>query len=190
MERWKEDWRQIMASIGQDFGDGSARVGADLIEAGAVRRMLEPLEFDCPLHYDRQAARAAGYADIVCPYTFMLTFTMAPLWRPGDVLFDSHARDAQPRVSLGRMTERLGLPARYSGYFATDVEIEFYQVAMVGERLGRRGFKLLSCEPKETSVGRGAFTMWETEFFNQRDEVAAHMRSGVYVYEPKGGRPS
>jgi hypothetical protein len=36
--------------------------------------------------------------------------------------------------------------------------------------------------PKETSVGRGAFTTWEREIRNQRDELVAKTRSGNYFY--------
>ena len=35
--------------------------GADAVELGSVRRWLEPKEFECPIHTDEAAARAAGY---------------------------------------------------------------------------------------------------------------------------------
>lgn len=188
---WKADFAPAIALIGTHIGDPAGQLGADAIEAGAIRRILEPLEFDCALHYDRDVARAHGFADIPCPYTAMMTFTMPAMWQPGQALFDSNARNAQPlKIALGAdLAARLGLPARYTGYFATDFAVEFFGVAVVGDRVGRRGNKLVACEPKETSVGRGAFTSFESELFNQRGDILALMRSSMFIYEPKGARP-
>ncbi|WP_200126736.1 hypothetical protein [Salicibibacter cibarius] len=48
MEDWKKDWRPMMDAVGLDFSDGEKTWGADPVEKGAIRRFLEPLEFDCP----------------------------------------------------------------------------------------------------------------------------------------------
>jgi hypothetical protein len=55
----------------------------------------------------------------------------------------------------------------------------------VGERIGRRGRKLLACVPKETSVGRGAFLTWESEMVTGTGEVVARMRSVAFAYVPR-----
>ena len=47
-----------------------------------------------------------------------------------------------------------------------------------------QGRKLLSCIPKETRVGRGAFITWESEILNQRAELVARIRVGMYQYVP------
>jgi hypothetical protein len=39
--------------------DGAVTYGADPVAPADIRRVLEPLEFDCTLHYDRAAAMAA-----------------------------------------------------------------------------------------------------------------------------------
>jgi hypothetical protein len=52
----------------------------------------------------------------------------------------------------------------------------------LGDRIRRVGNVLLSCEPKQTRVGRGTFTKWQWEMRNQRDEVVAVVRTGLYFY--------
>jgi acyl dehydratase len=76
------------------------------------------------------------------------------------------------------------LMPRTPGFFATDIEIDYLQPVVVGDRVRMRGRKLLSCVPKETSVGRGAFIVWESEILNQRGEPVTRMRMGMYQYIP------
>ena len=56
----------------------------------------------------------------------------------------------------------------------------------VGERVGRRGQRLISCTPKQTSMGRGAFLTWESELVTEPGEVVARVRTGTYAYNPAG----
>jgi hypothetical protein len=182
-EDWKSAWAPVIAKVGTDLSDGQVHYGVDLVEAGAIRRYLEPLEFDCPLHYDRAVAKANGFADVTAPYTATATFTMGPVWTAGESIFISAERNAQPgRVSVKpRFPE--GTPP-VSGYFATDTEIEFIRPALAGERLGRRGNRLVGCSPKETKVGRGAFVTTESEIVDERGEVVARVRGSLFLYNP------
>src|SRR5262245_37871816 len=86
---WMEVWEPLIARVGTDLGDGDVTWGADPIERSAVRQYLEPLEFDCALHYDPEVARAHGFSDVIAPYTSMLTFITPPMWSPGERLFTS-----------------------------------------------------------------------------------------------------
>jgi acyl dehydratase len=174
----------MMDAVGTEFGDGLPQRGPDAIEPGAVRRFAEPLEFGCPLHYDRAVARRHGYRDVVAPASSLITFTIAPLWRPGESpVFTSPERDAQPaRSGLGpRLT---GLEPETTGYFAAETGADYLAPAVAGDRLARVGNTLVSCVPKETSVGRGAFITWQYEIRNQRAEVVARLRSTSYSYVP------
>lgn len=180
---WKSTWQGVADVIGQDFGDGNTSWGPDVVEAGAVRRHLEPLEFDCALHYDRDVARQHGYDDIVAPYTSLLTFTLAPLWSPGQHLFTSAERDAQPHIAALRPNLPPQAPP-ITGYFAADIELDFLREVAVGERLGRRGNRLVDCKPKETRVGRGAFLTFESDVVSSKGDVVARTRSTIYCYLP------
>jgi len=182
---WKAAWQPLIDAVGQDFSGGQRTVGADEVSAATIRRYLEPLEFDCALHYDAEAARAHGYDDIIAPITSIQTFSLPPMWEPGQTIFASAERDAQP--AGGALSGfKTPLEPKTTGYFATDYEVEYFRPVTVGDRLHRRGAKLLACLPKETKVGRGAFLTWESEIRNQRDEVVARMRTTWLRYNPPG----
>ncbi|MEW2354411.1 MaoC family dehydratase N-terminal domain-containing protein [Spirillospora sp. NPDC029432] len=185
-EDWKEDWRPVVDAVGRDFSDGTTTWGADPVEPGAIRRYLEPLEFGCALHTDPEAARAAGFADVTMPYTGVIAWTIPAAWRPGETLFDSDDRDAQP-VHSAINNQDMPLGPRTTGFFGTDIEVDFERPVVAGERIGRRGRRLVACTPKETAVGRGAFMTWESEVVTGRDEVVARIRIGTYAYVPKEG---
>jgi hypothetical protein len=183
-EDWKVEWQPVIDAVGRDFLDGKVVWGADPVERGAVRRYLEPLEFDCPLHTDPEAARAVGFPDVTMPYTGVVAWTLPAAWRPGETLFDSDDRDAQPvRTDINNTDLDLGPPT--TGFFGTDIEVDFLRPVVVGERIGRRGKKLLSCTPKETAVGRGAFMTWESDIVSDQGDVVARIRIGTYTYVPK-----
>lgn len=182
---WKAAWQPVIDSIGQDFSDGVVRKGADVIDKSAIRRFLEFLEFDCPLHYDESVAEQYGYPAILAPCSSLFTFTFPPIWEPGKTAFDSAERNTQLDEPMlrGRTGRPVPGPAT-TGFFGTDIEIEYLRPFGVGDRLTRRGRKLVACQPKETSVGQGAFLTFETEVVDQRDEVVARFRTGVFAYVP------
>lgn len=185
MNDWKNDWKEVIEAVGRDFSDGEPRYGVDRIEMSALRRYLEPLEFDCALYYDADIAREHGYPDVIVPYTAAMSWAIPAMWRPGDPpLFTDASRDAQPaRSPINNQNFPLG-PVT-TGFFATDIEFEFVRAMTIGERVGRRGQRLVSCTPKETAVGRGAFLVWESEMVDEAGEVVSRMRTGTYAYVPK-----
>jgi hypothetical protein len=169
---WRAAWQPVVDAVGEDFGAGEAIVGADAVDASALRRFLEPLEFDCPLHHDDGVAPISSYFTLVAP----------PIWQPGgDSAFTSDERDAQPD-GAGVRRFLTGLEPPHTGYFAADFELEPLLPVVVGDRLMRSGRKLVGCELKETSVGRGAFMTWEWEAQNQRGDVVARFRNTMYLY--------
>jgi hypothetical protein len=186
-ETWKDDWQEVIDAIGTDFLDGEVTWGADPVEPGAIRRYLEPLELDCALHTDPEVAAAAGHSNVVMPVTGVIAWTIPAAWRPGEVLFDSDDRDAQPVHSAINNAD-MPIGPRTTGFFGTDIELDFEREVTAGERLGRRGKRLLSCTPKETGVGRGAFMTWESEIVSIGgsgvDEVVGRTRIDTYAYVP------
>lgn len=185
--RWEDDWQPLMDAVGRDFGDGTVAWGADRVEQSVIRRYLEPLEIDSPLHYDASIAQAHGNADVIAPYTAILPLSVPAMWNPGDpTLYEDPGADAQPaRSPINNQDMPLG--PRTIGFFATDMSIEFVRPLIVGERVGRRGRVLVSCTPKETSMGRGAFLNWQSELVTDTGDVVAYVRTGTYAYNPRSG---
>lgn len=184
---WKAAWQPVIDAVGTDFGEDAEIWGADEVEKGFIRRFLEPLEFDCPLHYDKTVAEQYGYSDILAPCSSLMSLALPPLWRPGRRIWTSAERNAQPAYSPVASSNNEAMQKILPdapGFFATDLEIDYLRPVVVGDRVRTRGRKLLSCVPKETSVGRGAFLTWESEILNQRGELVARTRLGVYLYDP------
>lgn len=181
---WVAQWQPLIDQVGEDLSDSEVTWGAERVEPGGIRRLLEVLEFDCVLHRDPDAARASGFDDVTLPYTGVLSWTIPAMWEPGGTLFDSADRDAQP-VSSPISTPPLPGAPPTSGFFATGMDIDFLRPVVVGERIGRRGFRLVSCVPKETKVGRGAFITRESEIVSDRGDVVALVRIGTYSYQPR-----
>lgn len=180
---WQSGWQAMIAAVGRDFDEGPIRWGADPVERGAIRRWLEPLEFDCELHTDAEVARAHGYPDVVAPVASTLVWAVPPMRQPGEAIFVSDDRDAQPaRSPINNVGLALAPPT--TGFFATDMELDFLAPVVVGTRLARRGNRLLACRPKQTAVGRGAFLKWETDVVDQDLNVIARVRTGTYAYNP------
>jgi acyl dehydratase len=178
-------WEPMIGRIGTDVTDGKVTWGADPIERSAVRRYLEPLELDCALHYDVDVAREHGYPEVTAPYSSFITFAIPPMWEPGQRVLTSDDRDAQPALSPID-GEALRVAPEVTGFFATDMEIDFLRPPVVGDRLGRRGGVLKACVPKWTTVGRGAFMTLEAEVITETGEVVARVRNTVFAYEPVG----
>ncbi|HEY3259400.1 MAG TPA: MaoC family dehydratase N-terminal domain-containing protein [Pseudonocardiaceae bacterium] len=174
----------MIDAVGTEFGDGVDRPGPDAVELGAIRRLVEPLEFGCPLHHDRSLATRLGYRDVPTPISGIMSFTIAPVWQPGQpAVFTDPARDAQPQHT-GTTRRLTGLEPPTSAYFAAEAAADYLAPVVVGDRLRRHGNRLVACTPKETRVGRGAFTTWQSEIRNQHDEVVVRLRNTAYLYVP------
>lgn len=182
---WKRDWQFVIDQVGAQSETASeVKWGADLVEAGAIRRYLEPLEFDCELHTSQEVAQRNGYPGIIAPYTSTSTWTRGPLWRPGSSTFTSPGRNAQPVGSVLSPTATGQYPPRATGYFATDIAIAFVRPPFVGDRLGQRAGRLVDVSLKETSVGRGAFLKTESTIVDAARQTIATIQTGLFVYEP------
>ena len=179
-EDWESAWQPLIDAIGTDFAPDEVTWGIEVIEKGIIRRYLEPIEFDAPLHYDEAVAKKHGYAGIIAPYSGLATWTTVGVWSPGqDPVYLSDGRNDLPRSS--RTMVKMPGPDTNGG-FATDVEYEYLRPFVLGDRVGTRGRKLLSVLPKQTSVGRGAFSTTESEIVNQDMEVIAVQRLSTYGY--------
>ena len=184
-DEWQDAWQGTIDAVGGDFSGGVQSTAIDQIELGAVRKLLEPLELDCPLHYDAETAQQHGYRNVLAPVAgISSTWLDSGLWQPG---MGSRYPQAHPHVDIPRTRgEEMPEPPlpETTAAFATDIEIEYFEPAVVGDRLTVRGRKLLSCLPRETRVGRGAFMVWEREVVNQDGDLVALLRNGGYSYVP------
>ena len=185
-DRWEQAWQPMVDAVGTDFRPNVSERAIDAIEQGAIRKYLEPLELDCPIFYDEAVAKQHGYEGIPAPISgISQTWIETGIWRAGEsAAWPVPDRDALPaRRAQAEGAIAPPTPPTTAG-FATDIEIEYHRDAYVGDRLTSSGNKLISCLPKQTSVGRGAFQIFESYVHNQQGELIATIRRGLYSYVP------
>ena len=182
---WEQAWQPLIDAIGTDFSP-TGKSAIDEIERGAIRKYVEPLEMDCPIFVDEGVAREHGYEGIPAPTSgISQTWIATDIWTSdGGPAWPTNDRDAPPprQPAAEDALEPPSPPT--SAAFATDIEIEYHRDAYVGDRLTSSGNRLISCLPKQTSVGRGAFQIYESYVHNQGGDLIATVRRGLYSYVP------
>jgi len=175
-------WEEAEAMVGQEL---RTEVGVDKVEVGSIRRRLEAIEFDCPLHYDEETAKEVGFDGIIAPYTMAITYAAGPYWRPGD----PPAKLEDMKIISMPILEDVPAPTTLS--FATDFDVEFFTPMYAGDEItSTTKFKELMY--KELKVGKGAFFVQETTYKNQRGEIVAVSNITIFRFTPperaeKGG---
>lgn len=168
-------WEETDSYLGQVIGQTE---GVDAVEMGSIRRWLEPKEFDCALHTDPEAAKAAGYRDVVAPSTMVFTYGLPAYWAPGD---DAAGITDEPRqIPIPVIFD---VPAPCTLSFASNIDIEFFDPMIVGDRISRTS-KLVDIAHKELRVGKGAFLTQEDTYTNQDGKVVAVVMLTIFRFVP------
>ncbi len=172
---WEDAERHLGKVIGTD-------VGVDAVELGSIRRWLEPKEFECDIHTDADAARAAGYRDVVAPATMVFSYGLPAYWRPGD----GHAQiDDEPRqIPIPVIFD---VPAPCTLSFASNIDMEFIEPMYVGDRITRTS-RLTDISHKELRVGKGAFMTQEDTYTNQDGGIVAVVQLTIFRFGPPEGK--
>lgn len=168
-------WEETESYVGKVVGVTKA---PDAVELGAIRRWLEPKEFECALHSDKAAARSAGYRDIIAPNTMAFTYGIGPYWSPKDGLSEPGYEPRQISIPV-----IFNVPAPCKLSFATSVEIEFFDPIYVGDQITCTS-KLVNLVKKELRVGAGAFFKQEDTYTNQDCAVVAIAHLDIFRFNP------
>jgi acyl dehydratase len=164
-------WADAASRVGQTIG---ATRGPDEVTAADIRRKLEVIGLDCPLHYDEACARSFGYRTIVSPVSMTRTWAISPTWSPGQ----PRPRDEVLRTLLPSAR----LPGAGDTVIATAIGIEHHEPLHPGDRVAGTAV-LESVTQKTTRVGRGAFMAITTTYVNQRDEIVSVERAAVFRFD-------
>lgn len=170
---WEEAESYLGKVIGQD-------AGVDPVELGSIRRWLEPKEFDCALHTDAAAARAANHRDVVAPSTMVFSYGLPAYWSPGD----GHARmgDEPRQIPIPVIFD---VPAPCTLSFASNIDMTFFEPMYIGDRITRT-CRLTGIEHKELRVGKGAFMTQEDTYTNQEGVTIAVVLLTIFRFVPPG----
>jgi 3-methylfumaryl-CoA hydratase len=167
-------WEEAEALVGTVLAEWE---GADAVSLADIRRRLEVVQLDCPLHYDEAVAREAGYDAIVSPAAMLRTWATPAYWAPGDAPTGAQALYAPVPATR--------IPAPGDRMFATNSKTTHLLSVHPGDRISGTAV-LQSLTRKATSVGEGAFMVVATEFRNQRGEVVARDELTVFRFTEKG----
>jgi len=151
-------WEDAEALVGTVI---ATQEGADEVTAPDVRRKLEAIGWDCPLHTDPAVARAHGHPDVVAPASMARCFAMPAYWRPGQ----ERPGTTPVKVPIAATS----VPGIGDTLIATRIRMEYLAPVHPGDRLRSRSV-LKSVTRKRTRVGDGASIVVETTYLNQRDE--------------------
>jgi len=167
-------WEDTFTLVGKEV---LRLTGPDEVTAADIRRRLETLAWDCPLHYDEAAAQAAGYRTVVAPTTMLMTWIMPPYWKPGD---------PQPTLDDPVLVPPLAgciIPAPGTAIFGTGISTEYREPVYPGDRI--TGVSVLTdVKRKRLSVGDGAFLTVETTYTKQSGEVVGIEQMSFFRYTP------
>ena len=168
-------WEEAEACLGKVL---EVVQGADPVELGAIRRWLEPKQFDCPLHADAEAARAAGWEGLTAPGAMVLSLGLAPYWQPGDP--PAQLSDPPKQIPIPVIFD---VPAPCTLSFATSLEVEFAAPLHLGDRVTRTT-AFVGLARKTLRVGDGAFFRQRDTYRNQRDETLAVAHLDIFRFSP------
>lgn len=167
-------WEDTERSIGEVVAE---LTGPDEVNRADIRRRLEVLAWDCPLHYDDAVARAHGFRGVTAPATMLMTWVMPPYWSPGD---------PAPSLSDPPLFPSLGLcrvPAPGPAGFVTSCETEYFEPVHPGDRITATSVPT-EVTRKTLAVGDGAFISVTTTYRKQTGEVVGIERVVVFRYTP------
>jgi acyl dehydratase len=120
-----------------------------VVERGKIREFALALGLQDPVHVDLEAARAAGYDDLLAPLTFTRQF-----WH------ENNANDPLP--NLGFIPER-----RLHG----EQEWEFHKPVVAGMVLRGRNVIISTREREGRRGGKMTFVVVETRFVDQTGDL-------------------
>ena len=177
------DWGPTREFVGRDIML-EPKTGIDEVEKSAIRRQMEVLEMDCPLHYDDAVAREYGFEGAFAPFHMIQTFQTASMWEPGIGTIwptdDPHFTNS----GTGRAGKTMNVPTPGTAGFVTDLEVEFLKPLYLGERVTQVSQTLLEVNPRKTRVGDGAFLTYESLFENQDGVRVGRQKMVSYTYVP------
>jgi acyl dehydratase len=151
--------------------------GPDEVNRADIRRRLEVLAWDCPLHYDDAVARDHGYRGAIAPATMLMTWVMPPYWSPGDPAPTLEDPPLFPSLGLCRV------PAPGPAGFVTSCATEYFEPVYPADRITATSIPT-DVTPKTLAVGDGAFISVTTTYTKQTGEIVGIERTVIFRYAP------
>lgn len=167
------DLPDLQQYVGAEFGPFHSW---DPVNAPMIRHWCEAMGDTNPIYTNDDAARAAGYEQLIAPPTMMQAWSMT-----------GYGGERAPGSSTGSAFAVLEVleAAGYPGVVAVNCEQEYTDYLQSGDQIYYTAqLESISAE-KTTALGTGFFATEKSTFYNQRDEQVGTMRFRVFKYRPK-----
>jgi hypothetical protein len=148
--------------------------GVDAVEAGAIRRRLEVLEWDSEVHVVPADHAPEGH-EIVAPATMIGTFAMPAYWAAGDPPMYEDGLARLPPTFLEQ------IPAPGQKMVVTEWSLTTHRYLRVGE-LVYSTTTLVSLVRKTTRLGDGAFLTIRTDYVDENGGLVASRALTVFRF--------
>lgn len=168
-------WEDAEAMVGETL---SRIEGADVVSVADIRRKLEVMNFGSPVHEDADAARAAGYDDVISPVSMTRTWVTPAYWRPGDPPVGT--RDLFPPIPVAKV------PGPGDRMLTTGTRSWYLKPIYPGDRITGTAV-LESVTRKKLRIGDGAFMVIGTTYSNQDGEAVARDELTVFRLDDEVG---
>jgi 3-methylfumaryl-CoA hydratase len=168
-------WEDAEALVGKQIGHSR---GIDPVNLPDIRRRLEVLAWDSPIHYDEAAARSVGYDGIVSPTTMVVVWCLPAYWTPGDRTPKPDDPVLMPYYPFP------SIPAPGTALFAVGCKTKYYAPMYPGDIISSRA-TLISVTRKRLKIGDGAFMVVRTNYYSELDTPIATEDMTVFRYTPE-----
>jgi acyl dehydratase len=182
-----EEVDELRASLEKYIGKpmGPSSVAPDEVNTPMIRHWVDALDDHNPIYEDAEFAASTRHGGIVAPPAMLQAWTM-------------------PRPKIEGIAERGGAPgemthdnpiipldeAGYVGTLATNSELEFVRYLKPGDHLHTSTEVESISNRKQTSLGKGYFLTWITEY-TSHGEIVGRQLFRIFKFDPStiGVRP-
>jgi uncharacterized OB-fold protein len=145
---------ELATLVGQEAGAPS--LSWDAVNVPMIRHWVEAMGDENPVYLSDEAARAAGYDQLIAPPTMLQAWIMRGLKASNDIeaaRASGASQGAGPNDRMMKLLDDEGL----TSVVATNCEQQYGRPLVVGDRLLVRSVIEAISEPKRTGLGIGRF---------------------------------
>lgn len=158
------------------------RVARYAVNEAMIRNWVEAHDDHNPVYVDRDAARATGREDIICPPAMITTWVMQGYrrWREVQRLRSEGQQESHPYSRLLALLDAHG----FTSVVATSQEQEYVRELHRGDYVTCH-FTIESISPvKRTGLGLGCFITLRKRYVDQHDQLLVDERFVILRFNP------
>jgi uncharacterized OB-fold protein len=169
LRRFPDHSAELAELVGQEAGAPS--LSWDAVNLPMIRHWVEAMGDENPVYLSDEAARAAGYEQLIAPPTMLQAWIMRGLKTSNEVEAARAAGQLQGSGPQDRMMTLLD-DEGLTSVVATNCEQQYGRPLVVGDRMLVRSVIESISEPKRTGLGTGRFITTRQDYVAVPDSAA------------------